>query len=101
MTYFLEEAVGVKENAAALYVIVLNLTTPIFGSAIGGILFAKIGGYKSPKAHPLCILITLTTTLIAGAVPWSTNAWLVFVLFWLVQFVAIMYTPAALGIMLD
>ena len=33
--------------------------------------------------------------------PWSQNTWMVFILIWLMQFVAITFTPAALGIMLD
>ena len=101
MTSFLENGVGAKDTSAQVFVIVLNLTTPVGAAIIGNILFTVTGGYQSPRALPICILITLATTIITAPIPWLTNVALVYTLFFLAQLVAIMFTPAALAIMLD
>ena len=100
MTWFLQKGVGASKGSSATYVMISNLTTPLFGSVAGQVIFNAIGGYSDPKAMPLCIMIVFVATLLSAPIPWSTSVWLVYVLSWFAQFVVIMFTPAAMAIML-
>ena len=68
------------------------------GVIIGGIIFNKIGGYESPKAYPLCVLIMSIGSTIGFPLPFVTDPNLSALLVWVEFFCGGFCMPALIAL---
>lgn len=72
-----------KKETAFICYIVGSLTGPILGVVLGGYVFSWIGGYTSPKALPVAILVSLAGGCCGMPVCFISNFKAVCALLWI------------------
>lgn len=67
---------------ATIYFSIAAITGPVSGVILGGVIFTKIGGFESPKAYPLCVLVMTLGTCVGFPLPFIRHVLLSASLVW-------------------
>ena len=95
------QVLGQNKKTVTIYFIVCSLTGPIMGVVIGGLVFSRLGGYNSPKAFPLCVLIFTIGGAVGFPIPFVDNFKLCALLLWAQFFCGGFIMPVLTGILLN
>lgn len=79
---------------------IVAITGPVFGALLSGYVGAKIGGYQSMYALPLCIFFGFFIFAAAVLIPIMSNVYIIFGLLWLMFFLGGLVVPIVTGVML-
>jgi MFS family permease len=79
----------------------VSFTGPFLGALLSGYVGAKIGGYTSVWALPICIVATALIAAAAAPIPITENAHVIFALIWLMFFLGGLAVPLLTGVMLS
>ena len=98
---YLQIAMDIKAPEVYWYFSFTCLTAPISGVVVGGIIFSNIGGYNSPKAFGLCVLLGFFAAICALPVPFLHEKMFIYIFVWLLFFFGASILPTMTGIMLN
>lgn len=77
------------------------LSAPFMGVITGGIAFSSLGGYNSPKAFPLMLVIGVCAVGAAIPAPFMDSKWAVYIMMWFLFYFGAFLLPTMTGIMLN
>jgi len=82
---------------------VICITAPVGGAILSSSIGAKIGGYESPYALPICISFSLLISIFGMPVPFLPNEynWLFYLLLWFMIFCGGVIVPLCTGVMIS
>ena len=98
---YLQVAMDIKAAEVYWYYAFTCLTAPIAGVIVGGIIFSNIGGYNSPKAFGLCVLLGFFAVISALPVPFLHEKMFIYLFIWMLFFFGASILPTMTGIMLN
>ena len=101
MTDYWVHAMGESKGMATIYFSVAAITGPVSGVVLGGVMFARIGGFQSPKAFSLCTLIMCLGTLIGFPLPFIPNTIVQVILVWVQFFCGGFCLPALMSMQIN
>ena len=98
---YLQIVMDIKSTEVYWYFSFTCLTAPITGVIVGGIIFSNIGGYNSPKAFGLCVLLGFFACVSALPIPFLHEKMFIYIFVWLLFFFGASILPTMTGIMLN
>ena len=69
ITDYWQNVLDVKKSDALIHFSVAAITGPVLGVLIGGYVFSRIGGYESPRAYPICMVVMSMGSFIGFPLP--------------------------------
>lgn len=98
---YLQIVLSIKDTEVYWYYAFTCLTAPISGVIVGGVIFGSLGGYNSPKAFCLCVILGACASIFALPVPFIEHKFFVYMCLWFVFFFGASILPTMTGIMLN
>ena len=98
ITDFWVAVLGLTKQTATIYFSVAAITGPVAGVILGGVVFSRIGGYESPKAYPLCVLVLGVGSCIGFPLPLVEIPLLSAALLWIQFFCGGFCLPALMAL---
>lgn len=86
---------------ATIYFSIAAITGPVSGVIIGGVVFTRIGGFESPKAYPLCVLIMGIGSCIGFPLPFVKHILFSASLVWIQFFCGGFCLPALMALQIS
>ena len=68
---------------------------------MGGVAFSRIGGFESPKAFPVAVIVMTLGSLVGFPLPFVTSITLQFIMLWIQFFCGGFCMPALMAILIN
>lgn len=98
---YLQIVMGVPADEVFYFYAFTCLSAPFLGVITGGIVFASLGGYNSPKSFPLMMIIGVGAMAVSLPAPFMTNKLVVYTMMWFLFYFGAFLLPTMTGIMLN
>lgn len=101
---YIQNVLGIDAHTATLFFVIISLSAPIGGVIVGGIITTAYGGYNSPKAMRIQMMMGCGAVICALPIPWFSEKkdfYYVGLLVWGVLFFGGFIMPPVTGIMIN
>lgn len=98
---YLQIVLDVKADEVFYFYAFTCLSAPFLGLVTGGIVFSSIGGYNSPKAFPLMIVVGVLACCVSWPAPFLHSKVAMYLMMWLLFYFGAFLLPTMTGIMLN
>lgn len=98
---YLQEVLGIEKDLVHIYFSITCITAPVIGALLSGVVMNRLGGYRSSKALPLCLVTGILAMVVSLPIPFSNNYKVSIGLMWLLLFFGAFILPTLTGVMLS